>query len=104
MRDQLQPELGPLSYHPAHRLLYCGICHVVVYPQSAPRHLWRSHSVRVPRAQRQHIVQQIATLLARLVRQPADLQLPSDDSPPIDFLPILSGYACRHHHGCRYLT
>ena len=67
MRDQPQLELGPLSYYPAHHLLYCSVCHAVVFPQSVPRHLWRSHPVQVSKAQRHHIVRQIATLPARLV-------------------------------------
>ena len=58
----------------------------------------------MPKAQRHYIVRQVATLLVRLIAQAADLQLPSDGSPPIGFLPILSGYACRHHYSCRYLT
>lgn len=91
--------LGPdglLEYNASHGVLICRECQYAIQKGALQRHLL-GH--RIYRKRRQHLLSSIAQLH---LFEPHDVPLPAPASPPIESLPIISGYRCAEA-GCGHL-
>ena len=86
-----------LEYNAKHRLLICRQCQYAVQKSALESHLLRH---KIYRADRQRLLSSIAQLE---LLEPDHVLLPAAGSPPVDALPILSGYCCTAER-CRHLT
>ncbi|KAL4782800.1 hypothetical protein BJX76DRAFT_368896 [Aspergillus varians] len=83
--------LGPkglLSYNPTYKILICRECHYAIQKSAVPSHLLRHKIYRDKRHQLLSTISELDLLEPHLVL------LPTADSPPIDALPVISGYKC----------
>lgn len=86
-----------LEYNPQYRLLICRECQYAIQKNALESHLLRH---KIYRADRQRLLSSIAKLD---LLEPLQVPLPAPTSPPVDALPLLSGYRCTAA-GCRHLT
>ena len=86
-----------LEYNPKHSLLICRECQYAIQKNALESHLLRH---KIYRGDRQRLLSSIAQLD---LLEPDHVPLPTPSSPPVDDLPILSGYCCTAT-GCRHLT
>lgn len=77
-----------LEYDAKHRVLICRECKYAIQKSALGSHLLRH---KIYRGERQRLLSSIARLE---LLQPDDLHLPPAGSPPVDGLPIISGYRC----------
>ncbi|KAL6718494.1 hypothetical protein ACLMJK_004586 [Lecanora helva] len=88
---------GLLEYNAEHSLLICRECQYAVQKSALESHLLRH---KIYRGDRKQLLSAIAHLD---LLEPHRVLLPAPGSPPIDALPILSGYRCTAE-GCEHLT
>lgn len=84
-------EFGPrdlLEYNPAYRLLICRECKHAIQKNALRSHLLRH---KIYRDDRKRLLSSISRLD---LLNPEDVPLPAPDLPPIDSIPVLSGYRC----------
>ena len=86
-----------LEYNSKHRLLICRECQYAIQKNALESHLLRH---KIYRGDRQRLLTSIAHLD---LLEPHLVPLPAPGSPPIDALPISSGYCCTVE-ACRHLT
>ncbi|KAG8528343.1 uncharacterized protein KY384_007261 [Bacidia gigantensis] len=86
-----------LEYNPKHSLLICRECQYAIQKNALESHLLRH---KIYRGDRQRLLSSIAQLD---ILEPHLVPLPAPGSPPIDAIPVLSGYCCTAA-GCRHLT
>ena len=86
-----------LEYSPEYSLLICRECEYAIQKNALESHLLRH---KIYRGDRQRLLSSIATLD---LLEPHDVPLPAPGSPPVDALPIFSGYRCTAA-GCQHLT
>ncbi|QKX59666.1 uncharacterized protein TRUGW13939_06806 [Talaromyces rugulosus] len=88
----MQPlRLGPhdlLEYDARYGVLICRECQYAIQKSALPSHLLRH---KIYRGERQRLLSSIAQLD---VLESENVTLPAPTSPPIDLLPIISGYRC----------
>src|ERR1700753_2780327 len=77
-----------LEYNAKHRQLICRECKYAIQKSALGSHLLRH---KIYRGERQRLLTSIARLA---LLEPDDVQLPPAASPPVDGLPIISGYRC----------
>lgn len=83
--------LGPqdlLQYDERYGVLICRECQYAIQKSALPSHLLRH---KIYRGERQNLLLSIAELN---LLESEDVALPPPTSPPIDSLPIISGYRC----------
>lgn len=83
--------LGPrdlLEYDGRYGVLICRECQYAIQKSALPSHLLRH---KIYRGERQRLLSSIAQLD---LLESEDVTLPAPTSPPIDSLPIISGYRC----------
>ncbi|ORY02173.1 hypothetical protein BCR34DRAFT_493358 [Clohesyomyces aquaticus] len=83
--------LGPndlLEYDEAHGVLICRECCYAIQKSALQSHLLRH---KVYREERQNLLARIAQFN---IYEPDEVPLPAPGSPPIDALPVISGYRC----------
>lgn len=85
-----------LEYDAKHSVLICRECKYAIQKSALGSHLLRH---KIYRGERQRLLSSIARLE---LLEPDDVQLPPTGSPPVDGLPIISGYRCMAS-GCRSL-
>lgn len=83
-----------LEYSPTHRVLICHECRYAVQKSAVSSHLLKH---KIYRGNRQGLLALIAELD---ILEPHDVPLPEPTSPPIDPLPVISGYRCTASTGC----
>ncbi len=86
-----------LEYNSEYSLLICRECQYAIQKTALGSHLLRH---KIYRADRQRLLSSIAQLH---LLEPHQVPLPAPGSPPVDALPILSGYRCTAS-GCQHLT
>lgn len=86
-----------LEYNSKYSLLICRECQYAIQKNALESHLLRH---KIYRGDRQRLLSSIAQLD---LLEPHHVPLPAPGSPPVDALPILSGYCCTAE-GCRHLT
>jgi Orsellinic acid/F9775 biosynthesis cluster protein D len=86
-----------LEYNSKYSLLICRECQYAIQKNALESHLLRH---KIYRGDRQRLLSSIAQLD---LLEPHDVSLPPPGSPPVDALPILSGYRCMAG-GCQHLT
>ena len=86
-----------LEYNPKYNLLICRECQYAIQKSALESHLLRH---KIYRGDRQGLLSSIAHLD---LLEPDQVPLPSPSSPPVDNLPILSGYCCIAPE-CRHLV
>jgi len=86
-----------LIYNSKYGLLICRECQYAIQKNALESHLLRH---KIYRGDRQRLLSSIANLD---LLEPHHVPIPAPGSPPIDALPILSGYRCTAA-GCRHLT
>lgn len=86
-----------LEYNSKYSLLICRECRYAIQKNALESHLLRH---KIYRGDRQRLLSSIAQLD---LLEPHHVPLPAPGSPPVDALPILSGYRCTAA-GCRHLT
>lgn len=86
-----------LEYNPKYSLLICRECQYAIQKNALESHLLRH---KIYRGDRQRLLSSIAQLN---LLEPHLVPLPAPGSPPVDALPIISGYCCTAA-GCRHLT
>ncbi|KAI4160161.1 MAG: hypothetical protein LQ342_005950 [Letrouitia transgressa] len=86
-----------LEYNSKYSLLICRKCQYAVQKNALESHLLRH---KIYRGDRQRLLSSIARLD---LLEPHHVPLPAPGSPPVDALPILSGYCCTAE-GCLHLT
>lgn len=86
-----------LEYNSKHRLLICRQCQYAIQKNALESHLLRH---KIYRLDRQRLLSSIAQ---HDLLEPDNVLLPAAGSPPVDTLPILSGYCCTAER-CRHLT
>jgi len=77
-----------LVYDAKHSVLICQECKYAIQKSALGSHLLRH---KIYRGERQRLLASIAQLE---LLEPDDVQLPATSSPPVDGLPIISGYRC----------
>lgn len=95
----LAMRLGPrnlLEYDPTYGVLICRECQYAIQKTALQSHLLRH---KIYREERQRLLASIAQLN---LFEPHHVPLPNPTSPPINALPIISGYRCTAR-GCRNL-
>lgn len=93
-------KFGPgdlLEYNSKHHLLICRQCQYAIQKNALESHLLRH---KIYRVDRQRLLSSIAQLD---LLEPDHVLLPAAGSPPVDALPLLSGYCCTAER-CRHLT
>ena len=86
-----------LEYNSNYSLLICRQCQYAIQKNALESHLLRH---KIYRGDRQRLLSSIAQLH---ILEPQHVTLPAPRSPPVDALPILSGYRCTAK-ACRHLT
>ncbi|MCJ1404760.1 hypothetical protein MMC11_007986 [Xylographa trunciseda] len=86
-----------LEYNSRYSLLICRECQYAIQKTALERHLLRH---KIYRGDRQRLLSSIARLD---LLEPHYVPLPAPGSPPVDALPILSGYRCTAAE-CQHLT
>ena len=86
-----------LKYNSNHSLLICRQCQYAVQKNALESHLLRH---KIYRADRQRLLSSIAQLH---LLEPQHVTLPPPGLPPIETLPVLSGYRCTAA-ACQHLT
>ena len=86
-----------LEYHPKYSLLICRECHFAIQKNALDYHLLRH---KILRSDKQRLLYSLAPLD---LLEPDRVPLPAPGLPPIDSLPIFSGYRCIVA-ACKYLT
>ena len=86
-----------LEYNSNYSLLICRQCQYAIQRNALKSHLLRH---KIYRGDRQRLLSSIAQLY---LLEPQHVTLPAPTSPPIDTLPILSGYRCTAA-ACQHLT
>ena len=86
-----------LEYNSQYSLLICRECQYAIQKPALESHLLRH---KIYRGDRQRLLSSIAQLD---LLEPHHVPLPAPGSPPVDALPILSGYRCTAA-ACRHLT
>ncbi len=86
-----------LEYNPKYSLLICRECGYAIQKNALESHLLRH---KIYRGERQRLLSSIAQLD---LLEPHRVPLPAPGLPPVDALPVLSGYHCTVA-GCRHLT
>ncbi|KAL9609952.1 MAG: hypothetical protein Q9167_005304 [Letrouitia subvulpina] len=86
-----------LEYNSKYSLLICRKCQYAIQKNALESHLLRH---KIYRGDRKRLLSSITRLD---LLEPHDVPLPAPGSPPIDGLPILSGYCCTAER-CRHLT
>ena len=86
-----------LEYNSKYRLLICRECQYAIQKTALGSHLLRH---KIYRGDRQRLLSSIAQLD---LLEPHHVPLPAPGSPPVDALPVLSGYRCAAA-GCQHLT
>ena len=86
-----------LEYNSKYSLLICRQCQYAIQKNALESHLLRH---KIYRRDRQRLLSSISQLD---LLEPHHVPLPAPDSPPVDALPILSGYRCTAT-GCQHLT
>ena len=86
-----------LEYNSNYSLLICRQCHYAIQKNALKSHLLRH---KIYRGDRQRLLSSIAQLP---LLEPRHVTLPAPGSPPVDALPILSGYRCAAA-ACQHLT
>ena len=86
-----------LEYNAKYSLLICRECQYAIQKNALASHLLRH---KIYRSDRQRLLSAIAQLD---VLEPHHVPLPAPGSPPVDALPVLSGYRCTAA-GCQHLT
>jgi hypothetical protein len=77
-----------LHYNPNHLILICLRCQYAIQKSAVSSHLLRH---KIYREQRQQLLSYVASLD---LLEPEDVSLPPPESPPVEGLPVLSGYRC----------
>jgi hypothetical protein len=77
-----------LEYNAKYQVLICRECQYAIQKTALDSHLLRH---KIYRGDRQHLLQAIAQLE---LLEPGDVQLPPLGSPPVDGLPVISGFRC----------
>lgn len=85
-----------LEYNPSYGVLICRECQYAIQKSALRSHLLRH---KIYRGERERLLSSIAKLD---LFEPHRVPLPTPDTPPIDTLPIISGYRCTAA-GCRNL-
>ena len=86
-----------LEYNSNYSLLICRQCQYAIQKNALESHLLRH---KIYRGDRQRLLSSIAQLH---LLEPQHVTLPAPDSPPVDTLPVLSGYRCTAA-ACQHLT
>ena len=86
-----------LEYNPKYCLLICRECQYAIQKNALESHLLRH---KIYRGDRQRLLASIAHLD---LLEPHHVPLPVPGSPPVDGIPVLSGYRCTSG-GCGHLT
>lgn len=86
-----------LEYNSSYSLLICRQCQYAIQKNALESHLLRH---KIYRGDRQRLLSSIAQLH---LLEPQQVILPAPGSPPVDALPILSGYRCTAA-ACQHLT
>ena len=86
-----------LEYNSEYSLLICRQCQYAIQKNALASHFLRH---KIYRGDRQRLLSSIAHLH---LLEPEHVPLPPPGSPPVDSLPILSGYRCTAV-GCQHLT
>ena len=86
-----------LEYNSNYSLLICRQCQYAIQKNALESHLLRH---KIYRGDRQRILSSITELH---LLEPQNVVLPAPGSPPVDILPILSGYSCTAA-ACQHLT
>ena len=86
-----------LEYNSNYSLLICRQCQYAIQKNALESHLLRH---KIYRGDRQRLLSSIAQLH---LLEPQHVPLPAPGSPPVDALPILSGYRCTAA-ACQHLT
>jgi hypothetical protein len=79
---------GLLEYNSRYGVLICRECQYAIQKSAVDSHLLRH---KIYRGERQKLLSSIAQLD---ILEPELVPLPTSESPPIDALPIISGYRC----------
>ena len=77
-----------LEYDARYGVLICRECQYAIQKSALQSHLLRH---KIYRGERQNLLSSIARLD---IFEPQNVPLPNPSSPPIDTLPIISGYRC----------
>jgi hypothetical protein len=85
-----------LHYNPTHLILICLECQYAIQKSAVSSHLLRH---KIYREERQQLLSYVTNLN---LLEPEDVSLPPPESPPIEGLPIITGYRCVQD-GCRSL-
>ena len=86
-----------LEYNSNYSLLICRQCQYAIQKNALESHLLRH---KIYRGDRQRLLSSIAQLH---ILEPQHVTLPAPGSPPVDALPVLSGYRCTAA-ACQHLT
>lgn len=86
-----------LEYNSNYSLLICRQCQYAIQKNALESHLLRH---KIYRSDRQRLLTSIAQLH---LLEPQHVTLPAPGSPPVDALPVLSGYRCTAA-ACQHLT
>ena len=86
-----------LEYNSSYSLLICRQCQYAIQKNALESHLLRH---KIYRGDRQRLLSSIAHLH---LLEPQHVTLPAPGSPPVDALPVLSGYRCIAA-ACQHLT
>ncbi|KAK3622609.1 hypothetical protein LTR56_022074 [Elasticomyces elasticus] len=89
---------GLLEYNAEHRILICRHCQYAIQKNAIESHLLRQHQIY--RSDRKRLLAAIARLD---VQEPENVSSPVAGSPPVQGLPIMSGYRCATAD-CQHLT
>ncbi|KAK4890125.1 hypothetical protein LTR27_011117 [Elasticomyces elasticus] len=89
---------GLLEYNAEHRILICRDCQYAIQKNAIESHLLRQHQIY--RSDRKRLLAAIAELD---VQEPENVSSPVAGSPPVQGLPIMSGYRCATAD-CQHLT
>ncbi|KAK5744240.1 hypothetical protein LTR17_002270 [Elasticomyces elasticus] len=89
---------GLLEYNAEHRILICRECQYAIQKNAIGSHLLRQHQIY--RSDRKRLLTAIAELD---VQEPENVSSPVAGSPPVQGLPIMSGYRCATAD-CQHLT
>ncbi|KAB5523163.1 hypothetical protein GE09DRAFT_493093 [Coniochaeta sp. 2T2.1] len=77
-----------LSYDAQHRVIICRECRYAIQKSALGSHLLRH---KIYRGERQRL---LASIHQCDILEPDEVQLPPPEYPPVDGLPVLSGYRC----------
>lgn len=103
---QLSSDSPILKYaYSGYRILYCKPCQSIVFPATVRRHLHGLHS-GLPVRIRQQIASCYEADTDDLISKTTHdaLPLPPNNSPPVPFLPMQTGFACSYTTSCNFLT